>query len=150
MPGGQLAGLAPDLLQHLARHQPGGGAYGDPGRDPALEAGDPDHEELVEVAGEDRQEPRPLEQRQVVVLGQLEHPLVEAQPGQLAVEEAVLELAGSELDLLRGVRRVDVEDVRGHDAQARVERSFLGVGADRGLEALGRHGRSLTPQGEHG
>ena len=60
-----------------------------PGGDPALEAGHPDHEELVEVAGEDRQEADPLQQRQRRVLGQLEHPLVEAQPGQLAVEEPV-------------------------------------------------------------
>ena len=72
--------------------QAGGGAHGDAGGDPALEAGHPDHEELVEVAGEDRQEPHPLEQRQVGVLGELEHPLVEAQPGQLAVEEAVVGL----------------------------------------------------------
>ena len=39
---------------------------------PALETGDADHEELVEVAGEDRQELHPLEQRQCVVLGELE------------------------------------------------------------------------------
>ena len=81
-----------------------------PGRDPALEAGHPDHEELVEVAGEDRQEAGPLEQRQVAVLGQLEHPLVEAQPGQLAVEEPVLELLDRGQRLVVGhVRRLDVE-----------------------------------------
>ena len=60
-----------------------------PGGDPALEAGDPHHEELVEVGGEDRQEPHPLQQRQVLVLGELEHAGVEVQPGQLAVEEPV-------------------------------------------------------------
>ena len=131
---------SPDLLQHLARHQAGGGAHGDAGGDPALQAGDPDHEELVEVAREDGQEPGPLQQRQVVVLGQLEHALVEAQPGQLAVQEPVLELAGRELHVLGRVRRIHVEDVRRDDPQARVERALLGVGADGGLEALGRHG----------
>ena len=44
--------------------RPGRGGHGDPGGDPALEAGHPHHEELVEVGGEDRQEPDPLEQRQ--------------------------------------------------------------------------------------
>ena len=86
----QVAGAGPDLLEHLARHQAGGGADRDVGRDPALEAGHPDHEELVEVVGEDRREAHPLQQRQRGVLGQLEDPLVEAQPGQLAVEEAVV------------------------------------------------------------
>ena len=68
--------------------------------DAALEAGHADHEELVEVRGEDRQEPHPLEQREVGVLGQLEHPLVERQPGQLAVQEPVV---GQRLELELGV-----------------------------------------------
>ena len=55
---------------------------------------------------------RPLEQRQAVVLGQLEDPLVEAQPGELAVEEDVVVL----LDRREGrgvglVGRLDVEGV---------------------------------------
>ena len=37
------------------------------GGDPAAQRGDPDHEELVQVAGEDRGEPDPLEQRDVGV-----------------------------------------------------------------------------------
>ena len=78
-----------DLLEHLARLEPGRGAHGEAGGDPALEPGDPDHEELVEVAGEDREEAGPLEQRHARVRGELEHPLVELQPGDLAVEEAV-------------------------------------------------------------
>src|SRR5690606_39181491 len=39
---------------------------------------------------EDRQEPHALQQRQRRVLGELEHPLVERQPGQLPVEEPVV------------------------------------------------------------
>ena len=108
----QLARLAPDRLEHLARHQAAGGPDGDAGGDAALEAGHPDHEELVEVAGEDREEPGPLEQRQVGVLGQLEHPLVERQPGQLAVEEAIVgQVVGLGL-----VRRLDLEGVAGGGA----------------------------------
>ena len=75
-----------------------------------------------------------------VVLGQLEDSLVEPEPGQLAVEEPVLELTRGERHLVGVVRRVDVEDVGRDDAQARVERALFGVGADGGLEALGGHG----------
>ena len=92
-----------DLLQHLARFEPGGGAHGEAGRDPALETGDADHEELVEVAGEDREEPGPLEQRHVFVHGQLQDALVELQPGDLPLEEPV----GRQL-----VRRPDEPAVR--------------------------------------
>ena len=87
-----LGGADPDRLQHVARHHPGRRPHGHAGRDPALEAGDADHEELVEVAGEERHRPDPLEQRQALVLGHLEQPQVEAQPRQLAVEEAVVVL----------------------------------------------------------
>ena len=86
----QLARLAPDRLEQLAWHHAAGGLDGDAGREPALQARDPHHEELVEVAREDREEARALEQRQVCVLGQLEHPAVEPQPGELAVEEPVV------------------------------------------------------------
>ena len=85
----QLVGDQRDLLEHLARLEPGGRAHGDAGGDAALQAGHPHHEELVEVRGEDRQVAGPLEQRHVLVGGELEHPLVELQPGDLAVEEAV-------------------------------------------------------------
>ena len=54
-----------------------------------LQSGDPDHVELVEVRGEDRQELRPFQQRLVRVLGQRQHPCVEVQPAQLAVGEPV-------------------------------------------------------------
>src|SRR5690606_8460594 len=58
------------------------------------------HEELVEVGREDRQEPHALQQRDRGVLGELEHALVEGEPGQLAVEEPVRRQ--------RGVRRAVV------------------------------------------
>ena len=105
-----LGGAGPDRLEHVARHQPGRRPNRHAGRDPALEAGHADHEELVEVAGEERHRPHPLEQRQVVVLGQLEQPQVEAQPRQLAVEEPVVVLRQVLQRLGIGhVRRLDVE-----------------------------------------
>ena len=125
--------LGPDLLEHLARHQAGGGADRDVGRDPALEAGHADHEELVEVAGEDRREAHPLEQRQGGVLGQLEDALVEAEPGQLAVEEAVVVLRdGRERRLVGLVGRLDVEGLVGRDVA--VARGVDGSELDHGIQ----------------
>ena len=49
-----------------------------------------DHEELIEVVREDRREACALDDRQVLVLGKFEDALVELQPAQLAVEEAVV------------------------------------------------------------
>ncbi len=106
----QLAGGGEDQVEHLGRHQAARGGHGHAGGDASLEARDPDHEELVEVAGEDRQEPRPFEQRQGRVLGELEHPLVEAQPRELAVEEPVVVLLdGGDLVVVGVVRRLDLE-----------------------------------------
>ena len=85
----QLVAHRGDLLQDLARLQPGGRAHRDAGGDAALEAGHPDHEELVEVLREDREEAGALQQRDVLVGGQLQHALVELQPGDLAVQEAL-------------------------------------------------------------
>ena len=90
MPGHQLVGDPRDLLEHLTWLQTGGGAHGQAGRDPALEAGHADHEELVEVAGEDGQVAGAFQQRQGVVFGKLQDALVELQPGDLTVQEAVL------------------------------------------------------------
>ena len=56
---------------------------------PPVQAGDPHHVELVEVAGEDGEELHPLQQRLVLVLAEREDPRVERQPGQLPVTEPV-------------------------------------------------------------
>ena len=58
--------------------------------DAAFEAGHADHEELIEVRREDRQEVHPLQQRGFRVVRHGEHALVERQPRQFAVEVAVL------------------------------------------------------------
>ena len=71
---------------------PSGLLVGDAGAHLALEAGDADHEEFVEVVGRDRQEAHPLEQRMGGVLGLLQDAPVEMQPGQLAVDEAIRDI----------------------------------------------------------
>ena len=65
--------------------------------DLVVQPGDPHHVELVEVVLVDRAEPQPLQQRHVGVLGELQDPLVEVEPGELAVEVegAVLEVDGA-------------------------------------------------------
>ena len=92
--GQHLPKLAPALLL-IARQRPHG--FPDPaelfgGRQPvraldrdagtqlALEAGDADHEELIEVVGGNREKPDPLQQGMGVVGGLLEHPAIEMQP----------------------------------------------------------------------
>ena len=87
-------GLAPRLLAHLGTDR-GDRLRGaaavlarpvDAAVDVLLQAGDAHHEELVEVARVDRAELEPLEQRDRLVLGELEHAVVELQPRELAVE----------------------------------------------------------------
>ncbi len=53
------------------------------------QAGDSDHEELVQIRGVDPAELDSLEQREIRVLGELEHARVEVQPRDLSIEEAV-------------------------------------------------------------
>ena len=79
-----------DAGQLLARGEPVRAAHLQAGLVAALQPGDADHVELVEVAREDRQELGPLQQRLAGVLGQREHAGVEVQPRQLAVEVAVV------------------------------------------------------------
>ena len=70
--------------------QAGGRRDGDAGVDAALQTCDANHEEFVEVVCEDRGEAGALDDRQILVLSKLEDSLVELQPAQLAVEEAVV------------------------------------------------------------
>ena len=78
--------LSDDLPEHLRWGHAVGTAGVDAGFDLIVDAGDADHEELVEVGDEDRQELQPLDQRHRLVLGELEHAIVEVEPRQLAVE----------------------------------------------------------------
>ncbi len=62
-------------------------------RDLVLEAAHPHDEELVGVAGEDRQEAEALEERHLAILRHLQNPLVEVQDAQLEVQVVVGSLA---------------------------------------------------------
>ena len=103
----QRVGLGRDVGENLVRSASHVRRHRESRDDAALEAGDADHEELVEVAGEDREEVRPLEHRKRLVFGELEDPVVEGQPAQLAVEVAVV----GELRVER-LRQVEVVVVR--------------------------------------
>ena len=86
----QHVGLLGDVRQDVLGRAADVRGHGQAGRDAALQPGDPDHEELVEVAREDREEVRPLEHRQGRILRQLEDALIEREPAQFAVEIAVV------------------------------------------------------------
>jgi hypothetical protein len=51
------------------------------------DSSDPHRNELVEIGREDRAELDPLEEREVGIRREREHPAVEIQPGQLSIEE---------------------------------------------------------------
>ena len=72
--------------QLLPGRPPVGRAGDGAGLDLLAQAGDADLEELVEVAGEDRQELDPLEEGVSGVARLVEHARVELEPGELAVE----------------------------------------------------------------
>ena len=99
MPAGDLLGALADAAQLFAGRQSVGRAHRQTHLVATLQAGDPDHVELVEIRREDRQELGPLQQRQRRVGGQRQHAGVEVQPAQLAVEVAVL---GQRVRLSRG------------------------------------------------
>ena len=83
---GQRLGLGRDGGELLAGREPVGGARLDLLELLAHQAGDADHEELVEVRARDRQEAQPLEQRMGGVARLFHHPPVEGEPAQLAIE----------------------------------------------------------------
>ena len=80
----------------VARPHPVGAAGRQRRLDLVVQARHPDHVELVEVVLVDRAELDPLEQRERPVLGELQDPVVEVHPRELAVEEerGILEVDG--------------------------------------------------------
>ena len=74
---------------------PSGLSDADPLAHLALQAGDPDHEEFVEIVGRNREKPDPFQQRMSLVSRLLEHTAIEMQPGQLPVDEALRTLEES-------------------------------------------------------
>jgi hypothetical protein len=89
MPLLEPVGFLADPLKHLHGAQARGRGNGQSGGDAPLEARHPDHEELVQVGGEDREEADALQQVERGVLGQFQDAGVEAEPAQLTVQEAV-------------------------------------------------------------
>lgn len=81
-----LPELAGEPVHHLGRREAVGPARVHPGLDLPMHARHSHHEELVEVRGVDRQELQPLEQGHGAVFAELEHPVVEVEPGELAVD----------------------------------------------------------------
>ena len=81
--------LLDDFADHpelLMSRQAVGAALGHRRLDLLVQARDPDHEELVEIRVEDREELDPFEQRPARVERFLEHPPVEGEPRDLAIE----------------------------------------------------------------
>ena len=93
--GGEVRDGDRDLRQLLLGRQPILRRGGDARAHLADEARDADHEELVEIVRRDRQESQLLQKRMVAVRSLLEHPPVELQPGQLAVDVALREAAAA-------------------------------------------------------
>ena len=85
---GQLCDEAGDAVELLGRRQPVLARRVDAGDDLTTQAGHAHHVELIEVRGRDGQEAEALEQRMALILGLLENPAIEMQPGELAVEKS--------------------------------------------------------------
>ena len=83
-----------DLGERGLRRQPVRRAHRHARCELVHQPGDPDHEELVHVRGEDRAEVDALEQRHRLVAGDLKHPPVEVELRQLSVEEPGLRFVG--------------------------------------------------------
>ena len=100
--GQHAAQIAPDSLlvagkrrnrlvdedELLGGGQPVGAALGDAFPHLGLDAGDPDHEELIKVIGGNRQKPHPFKRGMAGIDRLLQHPAIEMQPGKLAIDEA--------------------------------------------------------------
>ena len=82
----QAHGARADRLQLLGHGQPVRPALDRAGLQQLLEARDANLEELVEIRAGDAQESDPLEQRNAAVLGLFQHPLIEFQKRQFAID----------------------------------------------------------------
>jgi hypothetical protein len=123
--------LVADLRELLRRRDPVGGRLRHARGDLLLEAGDADHEELVEVRRDDGEEADALEQRVRRVLRLLENPPLERQQRQLPVhEELRVEWWGLRRELAGDRRRRVGRDARGEPAERRLGRGARGE--DRG------------------
>ena len=116
LPCGERPHALADRIELLARRHPARARDPDARADLLLEAGDADLEELVEVAVEDREELHALHQRVFRVLRKGEHARVELEPGELAVDVALL---GGKGDLLPPGAAADLYLGHAHSSAAR-------------------------------
>ena len=103
--GQQGFGARFDLRQLLCGGAPVGGHMGYAGLGLALQPGDADGIELIEVGRADRQEAQPLQERMAGVLGLLDHAVVEVEPGEFPVDEAFRACQGDWMRFRRTVER---------------------------------------------
>ena len=103
-PADQLVDPVADGAELVDEVEPVGGRGAQAGLELLHQARHPDLEELVEVLAEDGEELRPLEQRELAVLGQGQHPGVEFEPRQLAVEEPLGRVAQRRMRVCANVR----------------------------------------------
>ena len=92
----EVVGVGPNRFQDFARGQTTRCPNRNARCNAALEARHAHHEELVEVAREDRQELRPIQDCDFGVGSQLQNAPIESQPRQLPIEEPIL---GERVDL---------------------------------------------------
>ena len=95
------------------------GRNSEAGENTPLQPGNAHHEKFVEIAREDRKKIRPLQQRQFGVFGELQHPGIESQPTQLAIEipvkgeGLVIRPDGLEIVVIETVgRKPSIADIR--------------------------------------
>ncbi len=127
----QVVRDAADRLKHLARGLAVRARARDVHLDLLLDAGDPDLEELVEVGRDDAEELQPLEQRHGRVLGLREHPPLELEQPELAVQEMALHVPRRRSGL-DGHTRPQATDWTLHDCY-----SMRTSGADTALSSSG-------------
>ena len=140
VPGDELAGAPRDLGQRLPGGAPVAGTDAQAHVPPALQPGHPDHVELVQVAGEDGEELRPLQQRDPAVLGLGQHPGVELQPGQLAAGEPVV----GQVRRRRVLVRVQVGRERPEASSGSMSASVLASPDLRQVGVLGGHAAMIA------
>ncbi len=70
----------------LKRRPPVGGVFHDVGDNLLLDHRHTDHEELIQVGTDDRQEFHPFQERMALVACFFQHPLIELKPAQLAID----------------------------------------------------------------
>jgi len=85
---GEFRNRLVDQDKLLGGGQPVGTALGDALPHLGLDAGDAHHEELIKVIGGNRQKSHPFERGVAGIDRFLQHPAIEVQPGQLAIDEA--------------------------------------------------------------